>query len=146
MEHSSTVRHIDLKNANLFPFGFGLSYTTYKYDAPKCAPTFDSKGNLKVKVRVTNTGDVDGEEIVQLYVADKVASMVRPVKELKAFKKVFIAKKQSVEEELNVNAKDLGFYTNDMKYVVEPGEFTIMTGPNSEDLQTCSVRLNKAIE
>lgn len=146
MEHSSTVRHIDLKNANLFPFGFGLSYTTYKYDAPKCAPTFDSKGNLKVKVRVTNTGDVDGEEIVQLYVADKVASMVRPVKELKAFKKVFIAKKQSVEVELDVNAKDLGFYTNDMKYVVEPGEFTIMTGPNSEDLQTCSVRLNKAIE
>ena len=146
MEHSSTVRHIDLKNANLFPFGFGLSYTTYKYDTPKCAPTFDSKGNLKVKVRVTNTGDVDGEEIVQLYVADKVASMVRPVKELKAFKKVFIAKKQSVEVELNVNAKDLGFYTNDMKYVVEPGEFTIMTGPNSEDLQTCSVRLNKAIE
>ena len=99
-----------------------------------------------MKVRVTNTGDVDGEEIVQLYVADKVASMVRPVKELKAFKKVFIAKKQSVEVELDVNAKDLGFYTNDMKYVVEPGEFIIMTGPNSEDLQTCSVRLNKAIE
>lgn len=141
MEQSSTVRHIDLKNANLFPFGFGMSYTKYDYAPFQCADTFDEQGKLKVTVAVTNNGDYDGEEIVQVYVADKVASMVRPVKELKGFKKVFIKKGETVDVEVEIDAKDLGFWTNEMRYVIEPGEFSIMVGPNSEDLQEKTVTL-----
>ena len=83
-----------------------------------------------------------GEETVQLYVADKVASMVRPVKELKAFRKVSVAKGQTVTVELEVDARALGFWTNDMDYVVEAGEFAIMLGPDSERLQTRTVTLD----
>ena len=85
MPYSSTVRHIDVPNRNLYPFGYGLSYTTFSYGEMQCPTAFDDKGFLPVSVDVTNTGNYDGEEIVQLYVADKVASMVRPVKELKGF-------------------------------------------------------------
>lgn len=141
MEQSSTVRHIDLKNANLYPFGYGLSYTRYDYAPFQCADTFDANGKLKVSVDVTNSGDYDGEEIVQVYVSDKVASMVRPVKELKGFKKVFIRKGETVKVEIEIDSRELGFWTNDMKYVVEPGEFTIMVGPHSEELQEKTVTL-----
>lgn len=142
MEHSSTVRHIDLKNANFYSFGYGLSYTRYDYAPFQCADTFDANGKLTVSVDVTNSGNYDGEEIVQVYVADKVASMVRPVKELKGFKKVFIKKGETVKVDIELDSRELGFWTNDMKYVVEPGEFTVMVGPNSEDLQAKTVRLN----
>ena len=141
MERSSTVRHIDLKNANLFPFGFGMSYTRYDYAPFSCSDTFDANGKLRVSVRVTNSGKYDGEETVQVYVADKVASMVRPVKELKGFKKVFIPKGKTVEVEIEIDANDLGFWTNEMKYAVEPGEFTIMVGPDSQRLQKKNVTL-----
>lgn len=90
-------------------------------------------------VNVTNTGERDGEETVQLYVADKVASMVRPVKELKGFKKVPIKRGETLRVEFDLQVRDLGFYTNSMKYVVEPGEFEIMVGPNSEELKTKTV-------
>ena len=142
MEHGSTVRHIDLKNANLFPFGFGLSYTKFDYGPLQCPDRFDADGKLKVSVQVTNSGPMTGEETVQLYVADKVASMVRPVKELKAFRKVSVAKGQTVTVELEVDARALGFWTNDMDYVVEAGEFAIMLGPDSERLQTRTVTLD----
>lgn len=139
MEQTSTVRHIDLKNKNLFPFGYGLSYTSFAYGAVECASRFDANGHLKVTVNVTNTGERDGEETVQLYVADKVASMVRPVKELKGFKKVPIKRGETQRVEFDLQVRDLGFYTNSMKYVVEPGEFEIMVGPNSEELKTKTV-------
>ncbi len=141
MEKTSTVRHIDLKNANLYPFGYGLSYTKFSYGKPMCDKKFDANGKLLVSVEVSNVGKRDGEEIVQLYVSDKVASMVRPIKELKGFKKVFIPQGKTVKVELELNANDLGFWTNEMKYIVEPGEFTVMVGPNSEDLQSCTVIL-----
>ena len=139
MEQTSTVRHIDLKNKNLFPFGYGLSYTSFAYGAVECASRFDANGHLYVAVNVTNTGERDGEETVQLYVADKVASMVRPVKELKGFKKVLIKRGETQRVEFDLQVRDLGFYTNSMKYVVEPGEFEIMVGPNSEELKTKTV-------
>ena len=143
MEQSSTVRHIDLKNANLFPFGYGLSYTEFKYSNFLCPEQFDENGILKVSVDVTNTGDYDGEEIVQVYVSDLVASMTRPVKELKGFKKVFIPKGETVRVEVEIYAKDLGFWTNSMEYRVEPGDFLIMIGPDSENLQTKTASLHK---
>lgn len=135
MPYSSTVRHIDVPNRNLYPFGYGLSYTTFSYGEMQCPSAFDDKGFLPVSVDVTNTGNYDGEEIVQLYVADKVASMVRPVKELKGFQKVFIPKGQTKRVEFKLNVKDLGFWNNLMQYVVEPGTFEIMVGTNSEELQ-----------
>lgn len=135
MPYSSTVRHIDVPNRNLYPFGYGLSYTTFSYGEMQCPTTFDDKGFLPVSVDVTNTGNYDGEEIVQLYVADKVASMVRPIKELKGFQKVFIPKGQTKRVEFKLNVKDLGFWNNLMQYVVEPGTFEIMVGTNSEELQ-----------
>lgn len=135
MPYSSTVRHIDVPNRNLYPFGYGLSYTTFSYGEMQCPTAFDEKGFLPVSVDVTNTGNYDGEEIVQLYVADKVASMVRPVKELKGFQKVFIPKGQTKRVEFKLNVKDLGFWNNLMQYVVEPGTFEIMVGTNSEELQ-----------
>ena len=135
MPYSSTVRHIDVPNRNLYPFGYGLSYTTFSYGKMQCPSAFDEKGFLPVSVDVTNTGNYDGEEIVQLYVADKVASMVRPVKELKGFQKVFIPKGQTKRVEFKLNVKDLGFWNSLMQYVVEPGTFEIMVGTNSEELQ-----------
>lgn len=135
MPYSSTVRHIDVPNRNLYPFGYGLSYTTFSYGKMQCPTAFDEKGFLPVSVDVTNTGNYDGEEIVQLYVADKVASMVRPVKELKGFQKVFIPKGQTKRVEFKLNVKDLGFWNSLMQYVVEPGTFEIMVGTNSEELQ-----------
>lgn len=135
MPYSSTVRHIDVPNRNLYPFGYGLSYTTFSYGKMQCPSAFDDKGFLPVSVDVTNTGNYDGEEIVQLYVADKVASMVRPIKELKGFQKVFIPKGQTKRVEFKLNVKDLGFWNSLMQYVVEPGTFEIMVGTNSEELQ-----------
>lgn len=135
MPYSSTVRHIDVPNRNLYPFGYGLSYTTFSYGEMQCPTAFDEKGFLPVSVDVTNTGNYDGEEIVQLYVADKVASMVRPVKELKGFQKVFIPKGQTKRVEFKLNVRDLGFWNSLMQYVVEPGTFEIMVGTNSEELQ-----------
>ena len=135
MPYSSTVRHIDVPNRNLYPFGYGLSYTTFSYGKMQCPTAFDDKGFLPVSVDVTNTGNYDGEEIVQLYIADKIASMVRPVKELKGFQKVFIPKGQTKRVEFKLNVKDLGFWNNLMQYVVEPGTFEIMVGTNSEELQ-----------
>ena len=135
MPHSSTVRHIDVPNRNLYPFGYGLSYTTFSYGEMRCPKQFNADGTLQVSVDVTNTGGCDGEEIVQLYVADKVASMVRPVKELKGFQKVFIPKGQTKRIDFTLNVCDLGFWNNSMQYIVEPGSFEIMIGPNSEDLQ-----------
>lgn len=135
MPHSSTVRHIDVPNKNLYPFGYGLSYTTFSYGEMQCPQQFAADGSLQVSAEVTNTGRFDGEEIVQLYVADKVASMVRPVKELKGFQKVFIPKGQTKRVDFVLHAHDLGFWDNTMQYVVEPGTFEIMVGKNSEDLQ-----------
>ena len=135
MPYSSTVRHIDVPNRNLYPFGYGLSYTTFSYGEMQCPTAFDDKGFLPVSVDVTNTGNYDGEEIVQLYVADKVASMVRPIKELKGFQKVFIPKGQTKRVEFKLNVRDLGFWNSLMQYVVEPGTFEIMVGTNSEELQ-----------
>lgn len=141
MEKTSTTRHIDLPNANLYPFGYGLSYTEFAYSPMICPDYFDANGKLKVEVSVTNTGTYDGEEIVQLYVSDNVASMVRPVKELKGFKKVFIPKGETVKITFDVDSKELGFWDNQMNYIVEKGSFTIMIGKNSEDVQQKIVKL-----
>jgi beta-glucosidase len=120
----------DESNKPLYPFGYGLSYTNFDYSSLKIDIT--NSAAIKVKVLVKNTGKVAGEEVVQLYLHDKVASVVRPVKELKGFEKIKLAAGESKEVEFILTDKELGFYTNEGAFIVEPGEFEVMVGTNSE--------------
>jgi beta-glucosidase len=99
------------------------------------------KDTLKINVDVTNTGDVDGFEIVQLYIRDKVGSITRPVKELKGFQRVFLSKGSKITVEFNLSQADLSFYGKTMKFQAEPGEFTVYAGGNSADCIEDTFRL-----
>lgn len=118
----------DMTNEPLYPFGYGLSYSSFEYSDLSTA-TVD--GKVKVSVTVKNTSSVDGEEVVQLYIRDKVASVTRPVKELKGFEKVSIKAGESQQVSFTLTDKELGFYNNKGVYIVEPGEFDIMVGGSS---------------
>ena len=115
----------------LYPFGYGLSYTTFQY-SNLIIDTTDNK-NIKVRVTVTNTGTRVGEEVAQLYIHQRVASVVRPVKELKGFEKFSLQPKASKVVTFTLTDKELGFYNNDGNYVVEPGDFEVMVGTNSQE-------------
>ena len=133
--------YIDVSNAPLYPFGYGLSYTTFKYSDVKLSKT-NLKGNeiLKATVTVSNTGSMDGEEVVQLYVSDPVASISRSVKELKHFKKISLKAGEQKEVWFDVTTQDLKFYNTKLNYDWEPGEFIIQIGTNSSDVHSASVR------
>ncbi len=115
----------------LYPFGFGLSYTKFKYSNL----TIDSTNTSKIVVTTTiqNAGNFEGEEVVQLYIRDRVASVVRPVKELKGFKKIKLAKGATTTVQFVLTDAELGFYNNDGKFMVEPGVFDVMVGTNSQE-------------
>jgi beta-glucosidase len=118
----------------LFPFGFGLSYTTFELkNARLDRKKIRIKESAKVFVDVTNTGQRAGTEVVQLYIRDLVSSVTRPVKELKGFKKVELQPGETEIVTLDITPESLAFYDVNMKYVVEPGEFTIMVGTSSRD-------------
>jgi beta-glucosidase len=120
----------------LYPFGFGLSYTTYEYKNLKISqPQINMNASAEVSIDVTNTGKTDGEEIVQLYIRDKVSSVTRPVKELKDFRRVAIRAGETKNVTFNVTPDKLKFFNLEMKEVVEPGEFEIMVGPSSNKIQ-----------
>lgn len=130
-----TSRYLDETNDPLFPFGYGLSYTTFAYsDLQLSDSVMTSSKPLNVIVTVTNTGDFDAEEIVQLYVRDMVGSVTRPVKELKGFKKVMIKKGESLKISFTLTEADLRFYDVNMNFASEPGEFRVFVGGNSRDL------------
>ncbi|MBO5657216.1 MAG: glycoside hydrolase family 3 C-terminal domain-containing protein [Agathobacter sp.] len=133
-----TSRYLDAPVGPLYPFGYGLSYTTFSYDNLKVE---EAAEELKVTVTVTNTGDVAGEETVQVYVRDVVGSMVRPVKELKAYAKVNLAPGASSEVSCSVAKKDLGFYNDNMEYLLEDGEFIVFVGGNSRDCLSQSLQI-----
>ncbi len=127
--------YIDLSIYPKFPFGFGLSYSKFDYSNLSLSKT-SLKGNepLQVSVIVTNSGNVDGEEVVQLYIRDLVGSVVRPVKELKGFQKVMIKKGESKTITFTVTTNDLRFYNDQLKYDWEAGDFEIMIGTNSAEV------------
>ena len=119
----------------LYPFGWGLSYTTFKYANPKAAPdSLGPQGQTRVSVDVANTGNVRGEEVVQLYIRDEVSSVTRPVKELKGFQRISLNPGETKTVEFVVGPDELRFLDRDMHWTVEPGKFRLMLGGNSKDL------------
>lgn len=137
-----TSKYIDAPNAPLYPFGYGLSYTTFSYSPPSVDKTTFLPGDpLRVTVTVTNTGAREGEETVQLYVRDLVGSVTRPLRELKGFQKVMLASGASKEVSFTLHEKDLGFFRRDMTFGTEPGEYEIMVGGNSMEVQRVKVTL-----
>lgn len=137
-------RYIDAPNEPQFPFGWGLSYTTFSYSDVKIDKSvYKANEPVKITVTVTNTGTRDGEEVVQLYVRDRVGSVTRPVKELKGFNKLMLKAGESKQVEFTLTENDLAFYNADMKFVAEPGLFDVMVGGNSVDLKTASFELTK---
>ena len=139
-----TSRYIDVPNSPQWPFGFGLSYTTFAYGDPKPDKAVFKKGeSLQVAVNVTNTGKMAGEEVAQLYVRDLVGSVTRPLKELKGFQKIMLKSGESRDLVFTLTERDLSFYRRDMTFGVEPGEFEIMVGGNSQDLKRVKVRMTE---
>lgn len=131
--------HMDVENSALFPFGYGLSYSTFEYGDLEVKYKNDE---INVSVFVKNSSDRDGEEVIQLYIRDKVASISRPIKELKAFEKVLIKAGESATIKLTLTKEDLSFYNQDGDLIFEPGEFEISIGPNSRDVITESLMIN----
>lgn len=127
--------YLDVSNEPLFPFGFGMSYTTFEYgEMTLNKAKLKGEEKLIIKIPVRNTGSVQGKEVVQLYIRDKVASITRPVKELKGFKKISIDPGQTVDVSFELTVEDLKFYGYDLSYDWEPGEFEIMVGGDSQNL------------
>jgi len=126
----------------LFPFGHGLSYSTFEVGEPRLNSSEAPKDEtVEVTVSVKNTGDRDGQEVVQLYVRDEIASRVRPIKLLRGFKKIALKPGEEKQVSFTLGSGDFGFYDADGKLLLEPGQFKIMAGPNSEDLKSVSLTL-----
>jgi len=135
-------RYIDCPNDPLFPFGFGLSYTTFAYSDIKLSTTeLTEKGELKASVNVTNTGDRDGEEVVQCYVRDLVGSVTRPVKELKGFEKIALKVGESKVVTFIITPGMLAFHRLDMSYGTEPGDYKLFIGGNSREVKETEFKL-----
>ncbi|GAA3604562.1 beta-glucosidase BglX [Flavivirga amylovorans] len=132
-KHVTFSSYRDAPKSALYPFGFGLSYTVFKYDNLNFDKTeIDRNGRIKVSVEVSNKGDRDGEEVVQLYIRDLVGSLVRPIKELKGFEKIMLKSGETKTVSFTIDAKILQFYTASKKWEVEPGDFEIFVGGNSK--------------
>ena len=125
--------YLDVENTPLLPFGYGLSYTNFEYGETKASSDkLSENGSITITTTVTNTGDFDGEEVVQLYTHDKVRSITPPMKELKAFKKISLKKGETKEVSFELTAEDLKFYNADLEFVVEPGEFEFFVAGSSD--------------
>lgn len=138
-DNKFTSKYLDSPNTPLYPFGYGLSYTSFSYGNIKVEKNQMNKSDFnKVSIDVTNTGKYSGEEVVQLYIRDEFASITRPVKELKSFKKFKLNPGETKTVEFVINPEMLSFLDISMKPVVEPGKFTIMIGGNSVDVKSVS--------
>lgn len=134
--------YLDVSNDPLYPFGYGLSYTSFSYSDVKLDKTsMNINGEITATVTVTNTGKYDGSEVVQLYLRDLVGSVTRPVKELKGFEKIFLKAGESKEVSFKINSELLKFYNYNLDYVCEPGDFDVMIGGNSRDVKKATFKL-----
>jgi beta-glucosidase len=135
-DNKYSSKYLDTDNEPLYPFGYGLSYTRFTYGEVKLSKSqISASDKLQVSVPVTNSGNYDGEEVVQLYIRDNVGSVTRPVKELKGYKKIALAKGETRTVTFDLSVEDLKFYDKDMRWKAEPGEFTVFVGSNSRDTQ-----------
>lgn len=134
--------YLDIPNEPLYPFGFGLSYTSFSYGELQLSnSTIKGPQKTKASITVTNTGKLDGEEVVQLYVRDVVGTVSRPMKELKGFQKIALKAGESRTLSFEIGNEQLGFYNSALKWVVEPGEFKIFVGGNSRDLKAADLKV-----
>ncbi|TJY65884.1 beta-glucosidase BglX [Sphingobacterium alkalisoli] len=134
--------YLDVTNEPLYPFGYGLSYTTFEYGDIKLDKKSIAAGqHIQADITVTNTGNYDGEEIVQLYIRDLVGSVTRPVKELKAFEKISLKKGESRTVSFTISEDDLKFYNQELKFTAEPGDFTLFIGPDSKNTKEIDFKL-----
>lgn len=136
--------YLDERNEPLFPFGFGLSYTTFDYSNLKISSDkMNFSGKVNVTVDITNTGNFDGKETVQLYIRDLVGSVTRPVRELKGFQKITLKKGEKQTVTFEITVEDLKFYNSDLQFVAEPGQFDVFVGTNSNADKKVSFELTK---
>jgi len=143
-EHVTYSHYTDIKDGPLYPFGFGLSYTDFEYGKPKISKTELNAGDsLSLNISVTNSGKVKGREVVQLYLRDLIATSARPVKELKGFKLVELETGETKNVEFTIDEEMLKFYTASEKWQAENGEFELMVGGNSEDVQSIKFNFSK---
>ncbi len=134
--------YLDVSNDPVYPFGFGLSYTSFSYsDITLSNSSFKPGGNIKASVTVTNTGNRSGKEVVQMYIRDMVGSITRPVKELKGFQKIELKPGESKTVSFTIGVEDLKFYNSDLKFAAEPGYFKIFIGTNSRDVKEADFKL-----
>ncbi|MBA2744697.1 MAG: glycoside hydrolase family 3 C-terminal domain-containing protein, partial [Flavisolibacter sp.] len=139
-----TSNYLDVTNEPLFPFGFGLSYTRFQYsDIVLNQSAVSRSEKLTATITITNIGDHDGKEVVQLYLNDPVASITQPVKKLIGFQKIFLKKGESREIQFVLTVADLKFYNSDLKYEAEAGDFNLYIGTNSKDVKSASFVLKK---
>jgi beta-glucosidase len=138
-------KYLDMPNTPQYPFGFGLSYTTFAYAKPTVDKTTfkQRKDQVTLSVIVENTGKVAGEEIVQFYVRDLVGSVTRPIKELKGYRKIMLKPGEKQAISFTISQSDLAFYTRDMTFMSEVGEFDLMVGPNSANVQAVRVSMTE---
>ncbi|GAB3923950.1 beta-glucosidase BglX [Larkinella terrae] len=137
-----TSKYLDAPNTPLYPFGYGLSYTTFSYsDINLSSPALTAAGKLQVSVTVKNTGNLAGEEVVQLYSRDLVGSVTRPLKELKGFQKIALKPGESRNVTFTLTEADLRFYDAAMKWTSEPGDFKVFVGTNSQEVKEAGFKL-----
>ena len=137
-----STKYLDVPNTPLYPFGYGLSYTTFSYGEIKLSSSTLRPGQtMTATITVTNTGKFDGTETVQLYLRDLVGSISRPVKELKGFQQISLKAGESATVNFKITVDDLKFFNSDLKYVAEPGDFRLFIGGNSQDVKEAAFQL-----
>jgi beta-glucosidase len=134
-----TSKYLDVPVTPLYPFGYGLSYTQFKFGQLQLsARSIPPDGQLTVSVEVENTGKRAGDEVVQLYIRDQAATVTRPVLELRGFERITLKPGEKRRVQFTLKPEHLGFYNRDLRFIVEPGEFKVFVGPNSVELQETS--------
>ncbi|HWK50336.1 MAG TPA: fibronectin type III-like domain-contianing protein, partial [Steroidobacter sp.] len=126
------ARYREVSNEALYPFGHGLTYSRFEYGVPKfSAEKLAWNATLTITARITNVGEREAEEVVQLYIRDRAASMTRPIRELKGFQKIRLPPGASTEVQFTLTRRELAFYNEQMQFVAEPGEFDVWISPSA---------------